>query len=230
MVDGAIPARDAVRRWLVGGALMVGMGTALGGGGGTGLLDARQVATPLAASPAAVALTDLPVIPDGAECVLEPLPYGDLATAIAGGGATPAPVAASGGEPAGPEQVEAAILTLRAQIACVNGGDLPRALALTGGGYLVQVIGPVGLPTDAQYAVLATPVPRSIDGSIVLVAVDEVVALPDGSLSALVVTAVGDVTTTSAVTLTPSTGSPIGWLITGQVQLARVDAEGTPVA
>ena len=228
MTDTPRANRDWVRRWLIGTALLAGAGATLGGG--AALLDARQAATPLVGSPVAVALTALPVVPDPAGCVLPPLSYDDLAIAVAEGAATPAPAADPANEPAGPLQVEGIVLTLFTQIACVNAGDLPRALALTGGGYLAQVIGPVGLPTEDQYAVLATPVPLSIEGSVALIAVDDVIGHPDGTVSARVVTGTGDVTTTSSVTLGPSMASPTGWVITDQVRLSRVNAEDTPVA
>ncbi len=228
-------AREAsmttAQRRLSGTALAVGLAATLAGA--PALLDARQSASPPPGSPVAVGLADLPIIPDPAECAVAPLPYADLATAVAGD-MTPdsesTPATTTGSASADPAQVDGVMLTLRLQIACVNAGDLPRALALTGGAYRAQVIAPVGVPSEGQYAALATPVPVSVDGLIGVLAVDEVVALPDGRITARVATLANGVTTTSMVTFSPSTSSPTGWLITGQDRLSRVDANGTPVA
>lgn len=186
----------------------------------------QGLATPIGGTPAA---GSLPLIPAAAECTVEPVAFANLTPVapIDPVAATPAPVVEGGGTPASPEQAATVLTTLRLQIACVNAGDIPRALALTGGSYYERLFARTGTPDEAEYAILATPLPRSAATAIAIIAVDGVVALPDGSLRADVTTRTTAVTV-NTVTLAPSPSSPTGYVIVAQRQLSRVTPTPEP--
>jgi len=185
-------------------------------------LPARQAGTPTAVG--------LPVVPAPAECTVAPVPFAELpAVQAADRAATPpAPLLPAGGAPATPEQSASFLATLRLQIACLNAGDIPRALALTGSAYRDRVLAQSGTPTEAQYAVLATPLPRTDGTVIAITALDGITSGPDGTLAATVTT-LTSATTVNLVTLSPSSTSPTGYVITDQRQLSRATPTRTPI-
>lgn len=191
-----------------------------------GLVARRGEATPATGiTGIATPVVTLPFTPSAADCVVAPLPYGSLP--VVATGTTPVPATSGTGATADPEQIAAVIRTLEIQIGCVNAGDIPRALAMTGGPYRDSLLGQYGTPTAPEYALLATPLPLAPAAVIAIVSVDEVVALPDGTLSARVVTSSGP-TVTSRVTVAPDPASPTGYLIVDLARISRV--EPTPDA
>ena len=189
---------------------------------------AQQPGSPAAGTTAVVGL---PVVPAAAECAVAPVPFAGLPAVPPANPATgtPAPPLPTGGSPATPEQAAAVLATLRLQVACVNAGDVPRALALTGGAYREEILAEVGTPSEAEYAVLATPLPRTDGTLIAITALDGTMSLPDGSLTAQVTT-LATATTVNAVTLSPSSTSPTSYVITGQEQVSRAVPTRTPIA
>jgi hypothetical protein len=129
------------------------------------------------------------------ECTTAPRPADFLADLIA----TPAAAAAVTpitGLPQGtpPDErtrteIEAAVRQL---VACSNTGDILRGLALFTDGYLRRTLNPSGrlTPEDAidLIAPYATPIPLVPEQMVRLVAVRDVVALPDGRVAAVAVT------------------------------------------
>ena len=195
----------------------------------------QELATPLAGTPTGgtPAAGGLPLSPVAAECTVAPVPFAELTPVApidpAGATPTPAPDVQGGGTPASPEQVASVIATLRLQIACLNAGDIPRALALTGGAYYERLFARTGTPDEAEYAVLATPLPRSAETAITVLAVEAVVALPDGSLRADVTTGTIAITV-NTVTLAAAPSSPTRYVIVDQRQLSRVTPTPEPDA
>ena len=190
--------------------------------------SSQQPDTPTAGTPAA---SGLPIVPAAAECTVAPVALADLAAIPPASPAAtpPMPMAPTGATPATPRQSAAVLATLRLQIACVNAGDIPRALALTGGAYRARLFAATGPPTEAGFAVLATPLPRVDETVIAITALDTVAGYPDGTLSARVTT-MTTATTVNAVTLSPSPASPTGYVITDQQQVSRVAPTRTPIA
>ena len=85
------------------------------------------------------------------------------------------------------------------------------------------------MPDAAEYAILATPLPRSMETAITIVAVDGVVALPNGLLRADATTATTTITV-NTVTLAPAPASPTGYVIVDQQQVSRVTPIPSPDA
>lgn len=223
-----IPARAIATTLLIATTLAV-VGTV--GDDVSGLaLRSGQLGSPPAGTPA---VGGLPIVPAPTECVAAPVTFADLplvqpnapaATPDLTSAATP-----TGGTAATPEQTATVLATIRLQIACVNAGDIPRALALTGGAYRDRLFATTGTPSETEYATLATPLPRVDQTVIVITAVDGVSAFPDGTLTAQVTT-VTTATTVNVVTLTPSASSPTGYVITDQRQVSRIAPTRTPIA
>lgn len=185
-------------------------------------LPVRQAGTPTAGG--------LPVVPAPAECTVAPVSFAELPAIQAADPAatSPAPSLPAGGAPATPEQSASFLATLRLQIACLNAGDIPRALALTGGAYRDRVLAQSGTPTEAQYAVLATPLPRTDGTVIAITTLNGITSGLDGTLTAPVTT-LTTATTVNLVTLSPSPTSPTGYVITDQRQLSRATPTRTPI-
>lgn len=185
---------------------------------GSGLVARQGEATP--STGIATPVVTLPFTPSAADCAVAPLPYDALPVIPIG--ASPVPATPGSGATASPEQIAVVVRTVEVQIGCVNAGDIPRALALTGGPYRASLLGQYGTPTAPEYAPLATPLPLAPAAVITIVSVDEVVALPDGTLSARVVTSSGP-TVTSRVTVAPDPASPTGYLIVDLTRISRVE-------
>ena len=165
-----------MRRFLLASAsallLTVGLGAA-----------SAQEGTP-GASPAAGLVPE-----DPARCRVEPRPVEYFAQFLgtpAPGAATPTPfVLPPEAEPAGPDVVAAVTAFERELIACFNGGDHRRALALYTEGYLRRLQAGVTLAELEQF-LPATPVPADPGEQEAVAAVRDVVLLPDGRVGALV--------------------------------------------
>lgn len=224
---GRFTARRATLLSLAAAAMLAAGILAIGSPGGTASRS-QQPGTPAAGTPVA---GGLPIVPAAAECVVAPVAFADLPAVqpVDPTAATPAPAILTGGTPATPEQSVAALATIQIQIACVNAGDIPRALALTGGAYRDRLFARTGTPTEAEYAVLATPLPR-VDGTVIVItAIDGVMSFPDGTLT-VQVTTLTTATTVNMVTLAPSATSPTGYVIVDQRQVSRIVPTRTPIA
>lgn len=204
--------------------------------GHTGLLMARQdLATPAAGQLATPGLgtpeaTALPLTPSAVDCTVAPVPFADLTRiGIPEVAMTPPPSMVTGGAPVDRSRVDAVITTLRVQIGCINAGDIPRALTLAGGPYFERLLTGIGSPTEAQYGALATPLPRTETDQITIVAVEQVLGYPDGTLTAQVTTVSGP-TTVNFLQLEPNPLSPSGYVITQQEQISRVEPSADPTA
>ena len=187
----------------------------------------QELATPATGTPAAFGL---PLTPSVADCTVAPVPFAELPViGIPEIAMTPPPSQSTGGTPAGAALVEAVTETLRIQIGCVNAGDIPRALALAGGDYYTALF--AGLPplTEGQYGILATPLPRSPDSLITIVAVEQVMSYPDNTLTAQITTEAGP-TTVNALRLEPNPNTPTGYVIVQQEQLSRSEPSADPNA
>ena len=155
---------------------------------GTGVLVAPAVAQE--ASPAAGEVVE------ATECRVEPLtddyllgfvatPASDATPApdVAG---SPAPFTEPEGEPAGEAEIEAVTATVRELVACLNAADYRRVYALYTEQYLARNF--AGLP---QERVLATPAAAAQVTENALVAIENVIVLPDGRLAAQIQMASG---------------------------------------
>ena len=153
----------------------------VGASGSTGVF--AQEATP---SP-----VTFPVTPDPALCRVAPRPIADFTRFLGASGtpaaesATPAPSSPTTfvppqGEPADPTTTAAVAATAVEIFACFNAGDFLRATALWTDAFLAQVfLNPP--PTEQEIAsIAATPVPRSPEEADQILALREVVVLPDG--------------------------------------------------
>ncbi len=201
-----------------------------------GPLTARQdmatpamglLATPGSGTPETIAL---PLTPSAVDCTVAPVPFADLTRiGIPEVAMTPPPSMVTGGAPVDPSRVDAVVATMRVQIGCINAGDIPRALALAGGPYFERLLAQIGSPTEAQYATLATPLPRTETDQITIVTVEQVLGYPDGTLTAQVTTESGP-TTVNLLQLEPNPLSPSGYVITQQEQVSRVEPSADPNA
>jgi hypothetical protein len=136
-----------------------------------------------------------PVTPDPALCRVAPRPIADFTRFLGASGtpaaesATPAPSSATTfvppqGKPADPTTTAAVATTAVEIFACFNAGDWLRATALWTDAFLAQVL-QESPPTEEDIAYFAaTPVPRSPDEADQILAVREVVVLPDGRVGA----------------------------------------------
>ena len=144
---------------------------------------AAQDASPGASPPAGL------VPEDPTLCRVEPQPVAYFARFLgtpAPGAATPTPfVLPATAEPAGPEVVAAVTAFERELIACFNGGDLRRALALYSEGYLRRLLAGASL-AELEGSMPATPQPPGPAEQEAVAAVRDVVVLPDGRVGALV--------------------------------------------
>lgn len=199
-----------------------------------GLLTARQdTATPAVGSLATPGLGTLgtialPLTPSAVDCTVAPVPFADLTRiGIPEVVMTPPPSMVTGGAPVDRSRVDAVIATLRVQIGCINAGDIPRALAVAGGPYFERLLAQIGSPTEAQYGALATPLPHTETDQITIVAVEQVLGYPDGTLTAQVTTVSGP-TTVNLLQFEPNPHSPSGYVITQQEQISRVEPSADP--
>ncbi len=193
-----------------------------------GQATARQEsATPTTGTPVA---SGLPLTPSAADCTVAPVVFPELPViGIPEIAMTPPPSQATGGTPADDTLMRAVVETLRIQIGCVNAGDIPRALALAGGDYYTGLF--AGLPSlaEGQYETLATPLPRTVDSLITILAVNQVMSYPDNTLTAQVTTEAGP-TTVNALRLEPNPNTPTGYMIVQQEQLSRSEPSADPSA
>lgn len=184
--------------------------------------------------------TPTPMIPNPAECMIEPRSIDDLRAVI--GVATPGDIVpqqpvptevrSSGTEP-NDQTVAGVMRTIREVIACVNTGDERRALALYSDNGLAQ-LGP--LPDENFDVGPATP-PAEEDRT-AIAEVSDIEMLPDGRVGAVVVIA-------DAVTSTDAGGNQMiqdrvvylilvkegdRWLIDETVERMMRDGEEIPVS
>lgn len=149
-------------------------------------LSAPAIAASATPVPAA-----FPEVPDPARCTVEPVSRDALNAAIeAEGAATPAPFregVVPAGEPASPEQAQAALETVRTLVACYSRGELLRAYGLFTPGYFARVFGKQGAYDPAAYDGLATPMPADPDERVKILDLADVRVLPDGRVAANVV-------------------------------------------
>jgi hypothetical protein len=163
---------------------------------GTGLISGRVAAQedPMATPGAEVAAAR--VVPAD-ECQVEPRPAEEVFAVLGLGegadAATPAadrtPVPAPPWVAAEPETVEAATATIRDWLACINADDNFRIAALMTDPAIFRFFGG-GLAPDeaiegARGNLAGTPVPRSEEEHVRLVAVTDVSRLEDGRIAAL---------------------------------------------
>lgn len=132
-----------------------------------------------------------PIAIPGSDCTVEPRTAGAIAEIVAasnGIGATPISDDATYTRPEGtaadPATVAAVTATVRQLVACVNAGDFLRFLALFSNDALRRYADDLGLPLDAGDPLL-TPDPTQNE-QITLTAVEDVIVLADGRVSALV--------------------------------------------
>jgi hypothetical protein len=94
------------------------------------------------------------------------------------------------GAPASGAIEQAVTATIRQSIACANAGDLLRGLALYTDQFLAnQLVGPNGI-TQENMALLASTPPATVPAAnrLSLVAIQNVIQLPDGRAGATVIT------------------------------------------
>jgi hypothetical protein len=158
----------------------------VGASGSTGVFAQEATPTPVT----------FPVTPDPALCRVAPRPIADFTRFLGASGtpaaesATPAPSSATTfmppqGKPADP--TTAAVAATAVEIfACYNAGDFLRATALWTDAFAAQVfLNPP--PTEEDIAnIAATLVPLSPDEADQVLALREVVILPDGRVGAFV--------------------------------------------
>jgi hypothetical protein len=159
----------------------------VGASGSTGVFAQEATPTPVT----------FPVTPDPALCRVAPRPIADFTRFLGASGtpgvddATPAASDSSTfvppqGEPADPATTAAVAATAVEIFACFNAGDWLRATALWSDAFLAQVFHE-SPPTEEDIAYFAaTPVPRSPDEADQVLALREVVVLPDGRVGAFV--------------------------------------------
>jgi hypothetical protein len=139
-----------------------------------------------------------PVASDRAVCTVTPRPREELlALANEGPGLlisrnlgtlTPLAEPIEYGTPADTATIEAVTQVVSEQVACANAGDVPRLTALMSDGFLSQWLG--GL-SELAISDLATPRPLTPAQQSTLIAVEDVRMLPDGRVSAIVLTDTG---------------------------------------
>lgn len=151
----------------------------------------------LAIAQEATPAADLPVTPDPALCLVEPRPLTFfeqyLGTPSA---ATPTDEGAAAvegtldefvppaGEPADPATVAAVTATAVEIVACFNAGDLPRAFALYTDTMIESFAAGEPLPQEEFDAMAASPVAALDEQRSTVLAVRDVVLLPDGRVGA----------------------------------------------
>jgi hypothetical protein len=159
----------------------------VGANGSTGVLAQEATLTPIT----------LPVTPDPALCRVAPRPIADFTrflgtpATLAANSATPAASSSTTfvppqGEPADPTTIAAVATTAVEIFACYNAGDFRRATALWTDAFVAQVfLNPP--PTEEEIEnIAASPVPRSPDEADQILALRDVVVLPDGRVGAFV--------------------------------------------
>ncbi|MGH2534126.1 MAG: hypothetical protein ACRDJW_17805 [Thermomicrobiales bacterium] len=132
-------------------------------------------------------------VPDPAECTVEPRSLESFQAVLA----TPAAATPSAlpempdlpeGEPADEETEAAVLATLREAVACINGGEIDRLLALYSDSAIVTLIGAgMGEFAEEIYDDITTEEPPAEDARTEIIEVQGVVVLPDGRVAALVV-------------------------------------------
>ncbi|MDQ3225401.1 MAG: hypothetical protein M3Q50_02055 [Chloroflexota bacterium] len=172
---------------LIGGLAVVGLLMP-----GATMLASAQEATPAAA--------ELPVAPDPSLCQVEPRPlaffeqYVGTPTAMAAATPEATPIeegadAVEGtmegfvppvGQAADPETVDAVVATAVEVVACFNAGDLPRAFALYTDDLIDVFAGAEPLPQEQFDIMAATPAAVPVEAREQVLAIREVVILPDG--------------------------------------------------
>lgn len=142
----------------------------------------------VAAQDASPAANDF-VTPDPAECTVQPRTvdelraYLDNATVAT---AMPATPAATGGEPADPETVEAVSAVTREVYACLNANAFLRMFALYSDAYVARSLVAEDVNPEAL-SLFATPIaPQDADARTSM-AIRDVMVLPDGRVSVLVI-------------------------------------------
>ncbi len=151
-------------------------------------LAGAQDATPTAA--------DLPITPDPSLCQVEPRPLeffaqflGTPAATPGGEGASEGTAEAEGtmdefvppeGEPADAATVDAVVATAVEATACFNAGDLSRAFALFTDNLIASFATEDPLPQEDFDIMAASPVPLPADQLETVLAVRDVIVLPDG--------------------------------------------------
>ncbi len=159
------------RLWILAVAMLMGLAS-----GGVAAQDASPAANDF-------------VTPDPAECVVEPRTVDELrafmddATEDTAMRATPT---VTGGEPADPATVEAVTAVTREVYACLNANAFLRVFALYSDAYIAHSLVAEDLNPDAL-SLFATPIaPQEADARTSM-AIRDVMVLPDGRVSVLVI-------------------------------------------
>jgi hypothetical protein len=131
-----------------------------------------------------------PIAIPGSDCTVEPRTAGAIAETVSashGIGATPTSEDSTYTRPEGtaadPTTVAGVTETIQQLVACVNAGDFMRFLALYSNDALRRYAEELGLPLDPD-APLLTPAPTQND-QIALAAIEDIIVLADGRVSAL---------------------------------------------
>jgi hypothetical protein len=132
--------------------------------------------------------TPTPDTPPPELCRVAPISFEDLqailATPIATPSASPTAPTIPEGTPADPETAAGITATLHELIACFNAGEVLRAYSLYTPDYLRRIYSTQDPPTEAAYAVLATPQPADADARSAILDVAGVRVFDDGSAGA----------------------------------------------
>ncbi len=135
-----------------------------------------------------------PITPDPAECQVEPRDLEafvaiSAAATPAGEMAEPTTVAVPVGPPADDATGAAITDTVREVFACFNAGDVRRALSLLTDDAIRDLAGADPIPEEELRAFLgATPEAVPAEGRATILAISDIVLLPEGQVGALVVT------------------------------------------
>ena len=195
------------------------MVTALAGGL---LLVAAIAVTPGSLS----AQEDYPVTPDPADCTVEPrsLPLWDGTPAAVQDVTQPDPTE---GEPADDATIRGITSTVAESAACANAGQPPRGLALVTDDYLArQFVGEGAADVTESGARLERPAPTPDPFDyLTVVAIDDIVSYPDGTVGAVVTSSNEDGTFRDYVVFVEGESR---WLI--EASFPMDDAAGTPEA
>nr|MBA3451098.1 hypothetical protein [Chloroflexia bacterium] len=179
---------DRSREWM---ALCRGvlLGVLVGALGVSHATDVNAQATP------APSARDVPA-PE--ECQIAPRPFPLFPAGVGQrAAATPAPVATPpappftppAGDPADTETVAAVTATVREALACRNAGEPLRAYSLFTQDMIVALYGgPATIDPELRRAVVEGPTPIPRARRLAIVAIDDVVILPDGRTGAVVAT------------------------------------------
>jgi hypothetical protein len=141
------------------------------------------------AAPATPSPEALPAV----ACQVAPQTTAGINEIVLTGGGTPTlpmtgdqavPYVKPDGNPAQPETIDGIAFTVQQFVSCGNEGDILRLLALFSDNYLRTNAEPLGLPITEDETLL-TPVPGT-RAVVSIVAIDDVIAVDDGDVSALV--------------------------------------------